>query len=68
MLELHKTQIVLLDVSQNELTVHSMKKFAVYISAYQASKELQSVSLDKNDLHDDGIREIINGLIDRFNN
>lgn len=45
-----------------------MKKFASYLSSYQASKELQSISLDKNDLHDDGIRELINGISDRFNN
>ena len=32
-LEYHKTQVEVLDISQNELTVHSMKKLALYLSA-----------------------------------
>ena len=31
------------------------------------SRELVSLVLDKNDLGNDGVRELANGLIDRFN-
>ena len=54
-------------MSQNDLSSHSMQALAHYLAAYQSSSELQSLVLDKNDLHDEGIRELSVGLLDRFN-
>ena len=56
-----------LDVSHNDLTFHSMKKFASYLANISVSGELQSVCLDKNDLADNGVKELMDGLIERFN-
>ena len=56
-----------LDVTQNDLTQHSMKTLSQYIKDYQLSRELVSLVLDKNDLGNDGVRELANGLIERFN-
>ena len=46
----------------------SMKNFGNYLINYQNSSELQTVILDKNSLFDEGIRGVIDGLIERFNN
>ena len=56
-----------LDASQNELTAIAMVSLASYLSNYESSSELQSLVLDKNELHNDGIRELIDGVIERFN-
>ena len=43
-----------------------MKVFAVYLADDQNSSELQEVILDKNSLFDEGIREMMLGMFDRF--
>ena len=43
-----------------------MKVFAVYLADDQNSSELQEVILDKNSLFDEGIREMMLGMYDRF--
>ena len=68
LLSQHKSPINHLDVSQNELSAMSMKNFGNYLVNYQNSSELQTVILDKNSLFDEGIRGVIDGLIERFNN
>lgn len=60
--------IVHLDVSQNELSMHSMVPLSNYLANYLCSKSLESIVLDKNDLHDDGIREVVDGMWERFSN
>ena len=45
-----------------------MKEFAGYMADHHSSENLQSVILDKNNLEDDGIREVIHGVLERFNN
>ncbi len=45
-----------------------MSSLNIYLGNFLNSRDLQSIVLDKNDLHDDGIREVIDGLFDRFNN
>ena len=68
LLSKHKSPICHLDVSQNDLTAISMKEFAGYMADHHSSENLQSVILDKNNLEDDGIREVIHGVLERFNN
>ena len=45
-----------------------MQAFADYLSNFRNSIDLQSVCLDKNDIHDDGIRELMDGVKERFDN
>ena len=45
-----------------------MQAFADYLSSFRSSIDLQSVCLDKNDIHDDGIRELMDGVKERFDN
>ena len=44
-----------------------MKSLSIFIKDYEMSGDLVSLVLDKNELGNDGIRELSNGLIERFN-
>ena len=54
-------------MTQNDLTQHSMKALTEHIKDYQQSRDLVSLVLDKNELNDEGVRELAHGLIERFN-
>ena len=44
-----------------------MKSLSVYLKDYEMSRDLVSLVLDKNEIGNDGLRELSNGLIERFN-
>lgn len=44
-----------------------MKTLGQYIKDVQMSRDLVSLVLDRNDFGNDGLRELSNGMIDRFN-
>ena len=54
-------------MTQNDLTQNAMKSLSVYLKDYEMSRDLVSLVLDKNEIGNDGLRELSNGLIERFN-
>ena len=44
-----------------------MKSLSVFLKDYDISRDLVSIVLDRNDINNEGIRELSNGLIERFN-
>ena len=63
----HKQQINHIDVSQNDLTHQIMPSLNNYISDYESSGSLTSLVLDSNNICNEGLRELANGLFERFN-
>ena len=54
-------------MTQNDLTSTAMKSLSVFLKDYDISRDLVSIVLDRNDINNEGIRELSNGLIERFN-
>ena len=44
-----------------------MKSLSVFLKDYDISRDLVSIVLDRNDINNEGISELSNGLIERFN-
>ena len=63
----HKLHINHLDISQNDLSHQIMPRLNNYLVDFQSSVALTSLILDNNDICNEGIRELANGLFERFN-
>lgn len=55
-----------IDLSENQLTIKAIYALKQVLKNYKEFKALSSLIIDKNELNDDGIKELANGLTDRF--
>lgn len=55
-----------IDLSENLLTIKAIYAIKTVLKNYRDFKALSSLVMDENELNDDGIKELANGLTDRF--
>ena len=55
-----------IDLSENMLTIKAIYALKSVLKNSKDFRALNSLIIDKNELNDDGIKELANGLTDRF--
>jgi hypothetical protein len=55
-----------IDLSENMLTIKAIYALKSVLKNSKDFRALNSLVIDKNELNDDGIKELANGLTDRF--
>jgi hypothetical protein len=55
-----------IDLSENMLTIKAIYALKSVLKNLKDFRALNSVVIDRNELNDDGIKELANGLTDRF--
>ena len=55
-----------IDLSENMLTIKAIYALKSVLKNSKDFRALNSLVIDRNELNDDGIKELANGLTDRF--
>jgi len=55
-----------IDLSENMLTIKAIYALKSVLKNLKDFRALNSLVIDRNELYDDGIKELANGLTDRF--
>ena len=55
-----------IDLSENMLTIKAIYALKSVLKNLKDFRTLNSLVIDRNELNDDGVKELANGLTDRF--